>query len=661
MESGIRCICFARSRSLIEWIYASTLSGLEEDLRCKVSSYRGGYSRELRRDIEVSLFNKSTLVVVATNALELGIDISEIDLTLHVGYPGSKSSLLQQAGRAGRGAEGASAAVMVCFNGAVEQRMYLQPKSLLSGFGSSGGGEIDEAVLASHLLCASNEAGLEKDCWKEFGVSEDVWRRVVGVLVSRGKLLKQKLDGSYAGAGSTKYAWKTVSLRNIEPVQYDIVLGVSGARNGEGEVLDKVPYSRVFYHCFPGAIILHRGQQYMVVELDPPPKVLDSSQGGVTKKAKVMKSKALYKTMAIQRVRVTVTRVLEIEGMGGVCTGVVNVKRTVWAYAKISKETRAVISTHELTIPSIEMDTRGLWLPCDGFGDLRKELGEGFGEGVHALGHAIIVAAGVELGCGAGDLDCVHAWEGVGRVMLFDGKAGGTGVCDMIWENIVQGLRCDGSGGGRGQGGVGGAGSVLKTAIDILRGCENCGICPSKEAEKGGNEEKGGKEDKGDGDGNDCEEKNIFDCGCPSCIQNKHCIRWNEGLSRRAGVRVGERIVEELVKGSARMNLERSVGSGRGGEEGNLNELTPRKRRRQHKLIEARKLESARARQIVVGRPSWPTDDMGADSGGIGMGMVNDNYSSTYILGEELVKNAGWIANEDDFQWNIDQIRSKEF
>ena len=128
VRNGIRSIAFCKTRMLAEWVYESCVSILKSDeqvadLSEKVEIYRGGYAASIRRSIESRLFNNEILGVVGTSALELGIDLGGIDLTLHCGYPGSIASLFQQAGRAGRGAaaQGASFSIMVCFSSPSEQ------------------------------------------------------------------------------------------------------------------------------------------------------------------------------------------------------------------------------------------------------------------------------------------------------------------------------------------------------------------------------------------------------------------------------------------------------------------------------------------------------------------------------------------------------------
>ena len=170
---------------LVEWVYEATLKILRlsektSHLTAKVESYRGGYMAEARRSIEQRLFQRKLLGmwseyewhfnhtcnprcagVVGTCALELGVDVGGVDLTLHTGYPGSISALLQQAGRAGRGGKNVfetsrpSASIMIAFSSPSEQYIWKHPQSLLSrGVNAEPSLPINASVSQGHLLCA---------------------------------------------------------------------------------------------------------------------------------------------------------------------------------------------------------------------------------------------------------------------------------------------------------------------------------------------------------------------------------------------------------------------------------------------------------------------------------------------------------------------------
>lgn len=166
MEDEVHTILFCRGRKLSELVLMSVHSILREDKRNRgllkrVSSYRGGYTLDDRRSIERRLFSGELLGVIATNALELGIDIGELDCTMHLGLPSSVASLWQQAGRAGRKHTQQSIAVIVCFDSPLDQHFarhapdlfQLEPEAVALN-------PANVKVLAQHLLCAARESAL---------------------------------------------------------------------------------------------------------------------------------------------------------------------------------------------------------------------------------------------------------------------------------------------------------------------------------------------------------------------------------------------------------------------------------------------------------------------------------------------------------------------
>jgi len=302
VRNGIRCIAFCKTRSLCEWVYERCISELRSttassgnNLSKKVESYRGGYSSEARRSIEKKLFKEELLAVVATSALELGVDIGGIDLTLHCGYPGSISSLMQQSGRAGRGGK-PSASVMVCFSSPSEQHFWRFPKTLLTnGLDAPPAVPVNAGLLQNHLLCAGKEYPLVGENSITKLLTSERKKPLQSKMIDRAlfagalydecidKLLRDRLvtegkntvadgeDGkdqmitTYSTHPSVDKPWARVSLRSIEPIAYQIVdlnHNLQGGRTdtiNENAVMDTIPYSRVFYHAFPGAVIMHRG------------------------------------------------------------------------------------------------------------------------------------------------------------------------------------------------------------------------------------------------------------------------------------------------------------------------------------------------------------------------------------------------------------------
>ena len=278
VKSGVRSIAFCKTRSLAEWVYercVALLRSSSEDRVSMVDIYRGGYSASIRRGIEGRLFRNELFGVVGTCALELGVDIGGIDVTLHCGYPGSLSSVLQQAGRAGRGnTNGPSYAIMVCFSFPSEQHLWKNPKGLLGrGLSSPPAIPLNAGIVSGHMLCAADEFPLvgkypvtsilysEETIFGSslssdhdlFG-SEETYIEALESLIDRGCVLMQKHNiladvETYSTHPSMKNPWAKVSLRSIEPINYSIVDTSHPKQDGtdimcEEAVLDCIPYSR---------------------------------------------------------------------------------------------------------------------------------------------------------------------------------------------------------------------------------------------------------------------------------------------------------------------------------------------------------------------------------------------------------------------------------
>jgi ATP-dependent helicase YprA (DUF1998 family) len=257
VSRGVRCIAFCKTRCLVEWVFERCIAALKESpetekLVSMVNSYRGGYSKRNRREIEDKLFHNKLLGVVGTSALELGVDIGGVDLTLHCGFPSSHASLMQQAGRAGRGATARhrpSLAICVCFNSPVDQHLWRHPSSLLSrGLSMPLSMPFYPGLVQGHLLCAGQEWPLvgplnasaiqDLDLRADesllsdedlFG-SGDVYKEALENLVAQGSVVPEKVLSSGSRAvtlfkthPSIKHPSTMTSIRSIESVNYNII------------------------------------------------------------------------------------------------------------------------------------------------------------------------------------------------------------------------------------------------------------------------------------------------------------------------------------------------------------------------------------------------------------------------------------------------------
>ena len=257
--AGARVITFAPTRKAAELVYGHVRRRLEDrggrGAAERVQPYRAGYTPEQRRDIERRLFAHELDAVVATQALELGIDVGSLDVSLVTGFPGTITSLRQRWGRAGRSGHGY--AVLVAGQDALDQYFMREPDRLL-------GRSVEEAIIdlhnphisGPHLEAAAYERPLtaaDEDYFGEQGLLQ-------AERLAQGGRLRRRKDGLVWSRPYSPAAG--VGLRTASNEQFAIVEG------RQGEVIGTVERERVFRFCHPGAVYLHLGRSYLVQHLD---------------------------------------------------------------------------------------------------------------------------------------------------------------------------------------------------------------------------------------------------------------------------------------------------------------------------------------------------------------------------------------------------------
>ncbi|ETW10317.1 hypothetical protein, variant [Aphanomyces invadans] len=271
VAAKVHTIAFCRGRKLTELILDYTHSILRSQklghLVARVKGYRGGYSVESRRAIETQLFRQELLGVVATNALELGIDIGSLECTLHLGFPPSIASMWQQAGRAGRSGKD-SMAVIVCFDSPLD--------AYNTSLGSAMFHKLPEAVVLDpnnsqvvqqHLLCASLELDLLSQRCGTNAIDRVMFPNdvddLVATMVAKGTLMVSG-DGFRVPASMSV---KDITIRDIAQDGYNVV-----DVDDDNKVIDTIPGHRVFFQAYPAAAYLHqvRFMRYFADSLDLP-------------------------------------------------------------------------------------------------------------------------------------------------------------------------------------------------------------------------------------------------------------------------------------------------------------------------------------------------------------------------------------------------------
>ncbi|HEX6570199.1 MAG TPA: DEAD/DEAH box helicase, partial [Acidimicrobiales bacterium] len=381
VRSGHKTIAFCRSRRGTEVVAADVRRRVPSRFRRRVASYRGGYLADERREIEERLFGGRLDGVIATSALELGIDVGGLDAVVLNGFPGTIASFWQQAGRAGRSGR-PSAAVLVAGSDQLDQWLAAHPGELVARPPEPV--VINPAnpfVADAHLRCAAHEKPLthaDERYWP--GLLDEVVRRLVldDQLVVHDRGRGRGPQALYSAGGWPSHG---VGLR----------VGAGGQvalRTAEGDAVGTVELARACEQAHPGASYLHAGQSWRVVDLD-----LDG------RCAVVEPDDGTTYTVTRTDVDIRVTgcdarrRVGELE----VGLGAVEVHQRVTGYQRKDALTGESLGVTPLDLPRSTLTTRAFW---------------------YGVPESLLVAAGIDRRDAPGAL---HAAEhaGIGVLPLF--------------------------------------------------------------------------------------------------------------------------------------------------------------------------------------------------------------------------------------------------
>ncbi|MFD1547895.1 DEAD/DEAH box helicase [Nonomuraea guangzhouensis] len=394
------------------------------DLPDRIAAYRAGYLAEDRRLLEKALRSGSIMGLATTNALELGVDVSGLDAVLIAGWPGTRASLWQQAGRAGRDGQEALA-VLIARDDPLDTYLVHHPQAL---FGQPVEAIVldpdNPYVLGPHLCAAAAEIPLTDADLPVFGPTTP---NVLADLVTQG-LLRQRPAGWF---------W----TRRERATDLADIRGGGGApiqvvESATGRLLGSVDEPSAHTTVHTGAVYLHQGETYLVELLD--------LEAGV---ALVGSSQPDYTTFARDITDISVLASLRSHdlGPGSLHFGEVEVTRQVVSYLKRRLQSGEMLGDEPLDLPPRTLRTRAVWwtLPTSEVAALAEE-GFDLGGAAHAAEHAAIGLLPLFATCDRWDIGGVstelHADTGLLTVFVYDGHEGGAGFAERGYARATEWL-----------------------------------------------------------------------------------------------------------------------------------------------------------------------------------------------------------------------------
>jgi DEAD/DEAH box helicase domain-containing protein len=425
LKRGLRTIVYTKSRKMTELITMWTKPRLGE-LGNALSSYRAGFLAEERRTIERDLSSGRLLGVISTSALELGIDIGDLDLCILVGYPGSVMATWQRSGRVGRsGSE--SAVIMIGAEDALDQHFMRDPEDFFQRSPEHAPLNPDNSRISSqHLHCAAAELPLAIN--EPLVSDSETIPALIGEL-SREAVLHQDAGGSLWYA-SRKRPQNRVELRG-GGVQLSII------EKDSGEIIGEIDAARALQEAHPGAVYLHHSRVLMVHRLD-----IDARE------VIVSGVKLNYHTRPTVDKQTEIIECCKSRSIFGcrVSWGRLKVTEQVTGYRKVNNFTQKIISTQPLELPEQVIETEGLWLDLqERHRSLLEDQKMHFMGAIHAVEHAMIAMFPLLILCDRNDIGGIscphHEQTDRASIFIYDGYAGGAGLTEEAYRLIDELLR----------------------------------------------------------------------------------------------------------------------------------------------------------------------------------------------------------------------------
>ena len=425
-----RTLVFVRSRRGAELTALGAQrmlsSAAAAELSPRIAAYRAGYLPEERRALETALDSGELLGVASTNALELGVDIAGLDAVVLAGYPGTRASFWQQAGRAGRAGSGALV-VFVARDDPLDTYLVHHGAALLgAAVEATVLDPTNPYVLGPQLACAAAELPVTEACVEALG--GEAARAVLADLVADGTLRRR--PGGWFWSAARRRPHSEVDIRGCGGHQVAVV------EADTGRLLGTVEAGSACTAVHPGAVYLHRGESFVVDTLD--------LETGV---ALVHPEEPDWHTSARSSTDIGVVSVLSARRWGGVSVALGEVEVTTQVVGYLRRlPSGAVLDAVPLELPPSTLRTRAVWFTVAESVLEATGLAPGLWPGaLHAAEHAAIGLLPLVATCDRWDIGGVstahHPDTGEPTVFVHDGHPGGAGFADRAHAALRPWLR----------------------------------------------------------------------------------------------------------------------------------------------------------------------------------------------------------------------------
>lgn len=446
IQQNLRFIAFCKSRREVEVVLKESrdrlmdiegMPTLGRDLSDKISGYRGGYKPEERKDIERRLAGGNITGVVATNALELGIDIGDLELAISCGFPGTKASFWQQIGRSGRRGDGALG-ILILDVSPLDQYIAINTDWLVkTGVENAVIDKNNLFIQLAHVRAAAAELPLSLD---DASIFPDLGE-IVPVLIKAGELKQE--GGLFTWIGKD-FPSGDFNLRNISSDIYKVI------NKQNGTMLTEMDEYQAFHEVYPKAIYIHDGMQFLVEKLDL-----------VNRIAEVVPVDMNYFTVPFSETAVTILKEFKNKGIARTTAafGDVCVKEAVPAYKMIQFHNRQNLGFEPIRENLFtQLETEGMWflIPQNVDNIINAYTQFNYYNGIK---HALLIAARMRTMATSEDIggtvfNTVEKEGEVKRayVILYDLYPGGLGFTEKAYDfsedilndaiNLVKNCRC---------------------------------------------------------------------------------------------------------------------------------------------------------------------------------------------------------------------------